>query len=135
MALAFLGVASRSTARRPARRFWAICSRSSPARLGRDHGHAEGDAAGSSIRSRTCSIKPLRQLLSALHAYAAGESCPRISLPSALSVVYQSVMGGRHHLSVLVLALKAYHAGELSAFTFITPVFGVFAGSVSSASP
>ncbi|HLW90492.1 MAG TPA: DMT family transporter [Roseiarcus sp.] len=68
-------------------------------------------------------------LLCAVAAYAAGEQWPRhISALSALSLAYQTFwVAGATYLAWFWL-LKRYRAGELSAFTFLTPIVGVFAG-------
>lgn len=63
-----------------------------------------------------------------LAAYASGETMTRLPGPLALSLmVYQAVwVVGLTFLLWWVL-VKAYSASKLSAFTFITPLFGVVA--------
>jgi len=62
-------------------------------------------------------------------AYAAGERWPsHISSVAAASLAYQSIwVVGVTYLTWFWL-LRVYRAAELSAFTFVTPVIGVFAG-------
>jgi len=64
----------------------------------------------------------------ALSAYASGETLTRMPGPLALSLItYQAVwVVGLTFLLWWVL-VKAYSASKLSAFTFITPLFGVMA--------
>jgi drug/metabolite transporter (DMT)-like permease len=62
-------------------------------------------------------------------AYAAGERWPaHVSLPTAASVVYQSIWVVGVTYLVWFWLLRVYRAAELSAFTFVTPVVGVLAG-------
>jgi drug/metabolite transporter (DMT)-like permease len=62
-------------------------------------------------------------------AFLAGESLPtRLSLVPALSVLYQVVWIAGVTFLVWFWLLRQYHSGELSSFTFLTPLMGVLAG-------
>jgi len=62
-------------------------------------------------------------------AYAAGEVWPaRISLGVGINLVYQSVWVVALTYPLWFWLLRRYRAAELSAFTFSTPIVGVFAG-------
>jgi drug/metabolite transporter (DMT)-like permease len=67
--------------------------------------------------------------LCAIAAYAAGEKWPsHLSALSALSMIYQTFWVASATYLAWFWLLKRYKAGELSAFTFISPVVGVLAG-------
>lgn len=64
-----------------------------------------------------------------LGAWAMGEHWPRqISTLSAASMLYQTFWVASVTFLVWLWMVRTYRAGELSAFTFMTPVFGVAAG-------
>jgi drug/metabolite transporter (DMT)-like permease len=68
-------------------------------------------------------------IVTSVVAFAAGESLPtHISALSALALLYQTVwVVGVTYLAWFWLVAH-YRAGELSAFTFLSPVIGVLAG-------
>jgi drug/metabolite transporter (DMT)-like permease len=67
--------------------------------------------------------------IAALAAYGAGESFPvHISALSAWALLYQTVWVAGVTYLVWFWLVVHYRAGELSAFTFLTPVLGVLAG-------
>jgi len=68
-------------------------------------------------------------IISPIAAYAAGESWPaHISALTALSMIYQIVWVVGVSYAIWFWLIAHYRAGELSAFTFLTPVIGVLAG-------
>ena len=68
-------------------------------------------------------------LVSGACVFATGEPLPtHISRISAISVVYQSIIVVGISYPFWFWLLKTYRAGEVSAFTFVTPIFGVYAG-------
>jgi drug/metabolite transporter (DMT)-like permease len=68
-------------------------------------------------------------VLLALAAFAAGESLPaRLSFVPAASLLYQTIWVAGVTYLVWYWLLRQYHAGEMSAFTFVTPLMGVLAG-------
>lgn len=68
-------------------------------------------------------------LVSPLAAWAAGEGWPaHISALTALSMIYQIVWVVGVSYAIWFWLIAHYRAGDLSAFTFLTPVIGVLAG-------
>ena len=68
-------------------------------------------------------------VLLALAALVMGESLPtKLSLVPAASLVYQTIWVAGFTYLVWYWLLRQYHAGEMSAFTFVTPLMGVLAG-------
>jgi drug/metabolite transporter (DMT)-like permease len=68
-------------------------------------------------------------VLLALAAFVTGESFPlRLSLVPAASLLYQTIWVAGVTYLIWYWLLRQYHAGELSAFTFVTPLMGVLAG-------
>ena len=68
-------------------------------------------------------------LVSPIAAYAAGESWPtHISSLTAFSMAYQIVWVVGVSYVIWFWLVAHYRAGDLSAFTFLTPVIGVLAG-------
>ena len=68
-------------------------------------------------------------LVSGACVFATGEPLPtHISGLSAISVAYQSILVVGISYPFWFWLLKTYRAGEVSAFTFVTPIFGVYAG-------
>ena len=68
-------------------------------------------------------------VLLALAAFLTGESLPmRLSLVPAASLLYQTIWVAGVTYLIWYWLLRQYHAGELSAFTFVTPLMGVLAG-------
>jgi drug/metabolite transporter (DMT)-like permease len=62
-------------------------------------------------------------------ALAMGEKMPsRLSFVPAASLLYQSVWVAGFTYLVWYWLLRRYHSGEISAFTFVTPLIGVLAG-------
>jgi len=62
-------------------------------------------------------------------AFWAGESLPaELSLVPALSIAYQVLWVAGVTFLIWFWLLRQYHAGELSSFTFLTPLMGVLAG-------
>jgi drug/metabolite transporter (DMT)-like permease len=87
-----------------------------------------------SLRSAPATKVLLYQLavsavLLALAALSAREQLPAtLSLVPALSLIYQVVWIAGFTFLVWFWLLRQYHSGELSAFTFLTPLVGVLAG-------
>ena len=68
-------------------------------------------------------------IASPIAAAIAGERLPRhLSLPIAANLAYQGVWVVAFTFLVWFWLLGVYNAAELSAFTFLTPIVGVFAG-------
>jgi drug/metabolite transporter (DMT)-like permease len=66
---------------------------------------------------------------SPIAAYVAGERWPQhLSLPIVANLAYQGVWVVAFTFLVWFWLLGVYNAAELSAFTFLTPIVGVFAG-------
>lgn len=64
-------------------------------------------------------------------AFALGEPWPaRVSSAGIVSMVYQTFWVVCLSFLTWFWLLRRYRAGELSAFTFLTPVIGVFAGAL-----
>jgi drug/metabolite transporter (DMT)-like permease len=62
-------------------------------------------------------------------AVLAGESLPtKLTFVPAISVIYQVVWVAGVTFLVWFWLLRQYHSGELSSFTFLTPLMGVLAG-------
>jgi drug/metabolite transporter (DMT)-like permease len=70
-------------------------------------------------------------LLCAVAAYLAGEKWPtHLSALSAAGMFYQTIWVASLTYLAWFWLLKRYPAGELSAFTFLAPVVGVFASRI-----
>ena len=68
-------------------------------------------------------------LLAPVAAYALGEGAPRpLSTTTAAALLWQGVAVVGVSYALWFWVLKRYAAAELSAFTFVTPLVGVFAG-------
>ncbi len=68
-------------------------------------------------------------VLLALAAFAMGERFPaRLSFMPAASLLYQTIWVAGVTYLIWYWLLRQYHAGEMSAFTFVTPLMGVLAG-------
>ena len=68
-------------------------------------------------------------LITCVAAYVVGERWPsHIALAPALSIAYQSIWVVGITYLLWFWLLRVYRAAELSAFTFASPVVGVFAG-------
>ncbi|MFI4994666.1 MAG: DMT family transporter [Hyphomicrobiales bacterium] len=68
-------------------------------------------------------------LLLVVAAWLAGERLPaKLSLVPAFSILYQMVWIAGVTFLVWFWLLRQYHSGELSSFTFLTPLMGVLAG-------
>ena len=68
-------------------------------------------------------------VLLAFAAFMMGESLPmRVSLVPAASLLYQTIWVAGVTYLIWYWLLRQYHAGEMSSFTFVTPLIGVFAG-------
>ncbi|MBV9755078.1 MAG: DMT family transporter [Hyphomicrobiales bacterium] len=68
-------------------------------------------------------------VLLAVAALVMGENVPMtLSFVPAASLVYQTVWVAGFTYLVWYWLLRQYHAGEMSAFTFVTPLIGVLAG-------
>jgi drug/metabolite transporter (DMT)-like permease len=64
-------------------------------------------------------------------AFALGESWPaHVSVAGLLSMTYQTFWIICFNFLMWFWLLQRYRAGELSVFTFLTPVIGVFAGAL-----
>jgi len=75
-------------------------------------------------------------LVSGAWVYAAGEPLPtHLSALSIVSLVYQSVLVVGISYAFWFYLLQTYRAGELAAFTFVTPIVGVFSGAVLLGEP
>ena len=70
-------------------------------------------------------------LVSPPAAFLAGEPLPtHLSVAAGFSLLYQSVFIVGVTYIIWFRLLSTYRASELSAFTFLTPIVGVFAGAV-----
>ena len=68
-------------------------------------------------------------VLLTLAALVMGESLStKLSFMPAASLVYQTIWVAGFTYLVWYWLLRQYHAGEMSAFTFVTPLMGVLAG-------
>jgi drug/metabolite transporter (DMT)-like permease len=68
-------------------------------------------------------------VLLALAAMAMGECLPmKLSFVPAASLLYQMIWVAGFTYLVWYWLLRQYHSGEMSAFTFVTPLMGVLAG-------
>jgi drug/metabolite transporter (DMT)-like permease len=68
-------------------------------------------------------------VLLALAALVSGESLPmKLSFVPAASLLYQMIWVAGFTYLVWYWLLARYHSGEMSAFTFVTPLMGVLAG-------
>jgi len=68
-------------------------------------------------------------VLLTLATFVMGESLPRtLSFVPAASLLYQTVWVAGVTYLIWYWLLRQYHAGEMSAFTFVTPLMGVLAG-------
>ena len=68
-------------------------------------------------------------VLLAFAAFMMGESLPmRVSFVPAASLLYQTIRVAGVTYLIWYWLLRQYHAGEMSSFTFVTPLIGVFAG-------
>ena len=100
--------------------------------LGGDHALVKGTPLIKAPPEKTLSYQVAVSIpILGVAAWAAGETLTRVPGPLALSLMaYQAIWVVGLTFLIWFSMVKTYSASKLSAFTFITPLFGVAAGYV-----